>query len=73
LRAGLVEVRLTGEGERSRVEVSYDLTALSADGEASLEAYSAPRFAEMLEKWHALITDFLRSDGARERLAAAIV
>ena len=73
LRAGLVEVRLTGEGERSRVEVSYDLTALSSDGEASLEAYSAPRFAQMLESWHALITDFLRSDGARERLAAAIV
>jgi hypothetical protein len=73
LRAGLVEVRLTGEGERTRVEVRYDLTALSSDGEASLEAYSAPRFAEMLDTWHALITDFLRSDGARERLAAAIV
>ena len=73
LRAGLVEVRLTGEGERSRVEVNYDLTALSSDGEESLEAYSAPRFAEMLETWHALITAFLRSDGARERLAAAIV
>ena len=72
-RAGIVEVRLTGEGERCRVEVSYDLTALSSDGEESLEAYSAARFAEMLETWHALITDFLRSDGARDRLAAAIV
>ena len=72
-RAGLVEVRLTGENERTRVDVSYDLTALSAEGMSSLEAYAAPRFADMLETWHALITAFLRRADARERLAAAIV
>jgi hypothetical protein len=72
-RAGLVEVRLTGENGRTRVDVSYDLTALSAEGVSSLEAYSAPRFADMLETWHALITAFLRRADARERLAAAIV
>ena len=72
-RAGIVEVRLTGEHARTRIDVSYDLTALSAEGERSLEAYSAPCFADMLETWHALITAFLRRADARERLAAAIV
>ena len=72
-RAGLVEVRLTGENGRTRVDVRYDLTALSVEGERSLEAYSAPRFADMLDTWHALITAFLRRADARERLAAAII
>ena len=68
-RAGLVEVRVTGEGDRSRVEVTYDLTALSPEGDEALEAYSAPRFVEMLANWETLIAAFLDSDGARERFA----
>jgi len=73
-RAGTVDVRLTAVSAQStRVGVSYDLTALSPDGERALDAYDAPRFAEMLQSWLALITSFLARDGARERLAAASV
>lgn len=72
-RAGLVEVRLEPTGDRTRVQVTYDLTALSPDGERDLEAYSAPRFAEMLENWQALIAEFLTADGARDRIAGALV
>ena len=68
-RAGLVEVRVSGEGDRTRVDVTYDLTALSPEGEEALEAYSAPRFAEMLANWEKLIAAFLDSAGARGRLA----
>lgn len=72
-RAGLVRVRVEGEGAHSKVEVTYDLTALSPEGEAALDAYSEVRFAEMLETWQRLIADFLAGEDARDRLAAAIV
>ncbi len=72
-RAGLVEVRLREAGETTRVDVTYDLTALSEEGERALDAYAETRFAEMLADWQALIAAFLAREGARERLAAAIV
>ena len=73
-RAGIVDVQLTAEAtERTRVDVSYDLTALSPDGERALDAYDAPRFAQMLESWRTLITSFLAREGARETLATVTV
>lgn len=72
-RAGLVEVRLAVVGDRTRVDVTYDLTALTPDGEQALTAYSGPRFVEMLEQWRELIAAYLRGQGARERLEEAIV
>jgi hypothetical protein len=72
-RAGLVEVRVEGEGQGCSVEVRYDLTALSPEGEIALEAYSKAGFAEMLQTWQRLIAEFLASGDARERLAVTVV
>src|SRR5687768_15099121 len=72
-RAGLVEVRLSLLGERTRVDVSYDLTALSDEGESALDAYAGEAFAEMLATWERLIAAFLETPGARARLAESVV
>ena len=68
-RAGLVEVRVEPDGDGCSVAVSYDLTALSAEGEAALDALSGSRFNDMLETWRGLILDFLAGDDSRSRLA----
>ena len=72
-RAGLVEVVLSEAGDLTRVQVSYDLTALSPEGEAALDAYRGAKFAEMMNQWRALIAAFLSRDGARAQLAALLV
>jgi hypothetical protein len=52
LRAGFVEVRCTSLGaERTRVEVSYTLTALTEAGKASLRAFEPAAFEAMIEGW----------------------
>jgi hypothetical protein len=51
-RTGLVEVRCKAlDGTRSEVEVSYTMTALSAQGEVVLEAFEGERFAAMIDGW----------------------
>lgn len=61
-RAGIVTVEVTAIDAGCQVDVAYDLTALGQDGAASLDAYSAPLFAEMLEHWRALIQARLATD-----------
>ena len=58
-RAGIVNVEVTGVDAGSNVEVAYDLTALTADGEASLQAYSSSNFAHMLDSWKRLVAAML--------------
>jgi hypothetical protein len=48
VQAGTVSVRLTPDGDGSRAEVTYDLTALS--GAARLDAFAA-EFDAMLATW----------------------
>jgi hypothetical protein len=50
--AGTVAVACTAHTEGTTVTVSYDLTALSPNGETRLTAFEAS-YAEMLEHWRA--------------------
>lgn len=59
--AALVEVQLRPSGKGCRVHVSYDLTALSEEGEAALDGYADPQFGEMMEKWRSLVGEMLAS------------
>jgi hypothetical protein len=60
--AGIVEVRLRANGTGSAVAVSYDMTALSLEGEAALAGYRGAAFTDMLAKWQELIETALRSE-----------
>jgi hypothetical protein len=56
LRAGLVEVRCAPlDNGGTQVVVRYTMTALTAAGEASLDAYEGKRFVDMIEGWSAAI------------------
>jgi hypothetical protein len=57
--AALVEVRLHPSGTGSRIDVSYDLTALSEEGEAALDAFADPHFGAMMDKWRSLAAAML--------------
>jgi hypothetical protein len=51
-RTGIVEVRCRALGdERTEVEVSYTLTALSAAGEKVLAGFEGDAFAAMIDGW----------------------
>jgi hypothetical protein len=53
-RTGTVEVVCTAlDDSRTRVEVTYTLTALSPDGERLLEGFEGPAFAAMIDGWAA--------------------
>lgn len=56
LRSGFVEILCTPLGsDATRVKVSYELTALTAPGQASLQAYEPENFARMIESWRSQI------------------
>jgi hypothetical protein len=59
--AAIVEVQLRPCGTGCRIHVSYDLTALSEEGEAALDGYADPQFGEMMDKWRSLVTAMLSS------------
>ena len=59
--AALVDVQLRPSGNGCRVHVSYDLTALSEEGEAALDGYADPQFSEMMENWRSLVGEMLAS------------
>lgn len=51
-RTGTVDVRCTAAGaDRTEVQVSYTLTALTDAGERVLEAFEGDRFATMIDGW----------------------
>ena len=56
---GTVDVSITANGNGgSIVSVAYQLTGLSATGNADLEdSYSESNYAEMMEEWRAMIND----------------
>ncbi|MBA3677177.1 MAG: SRPBCC family protein [Sphingosinicella sp.] len=56
-RAALVSVSLAPDGEGCRVDVGYDITALSPDAASSLDAYSETKFQQMMGDWRDLITN----------------
>lgn len=58
-RAALVEVKLIPDGEGCRIEVGYDITALSPDAAHSLDAYSEDKFQQMMIDWRNGITKAL--------------
>ena len=56
LRSGFVEVCCRAiTPQTTRVDVSYELTALTPAGEASLQAYEAEPFVQMIQEWQRLI------------------
>lgn len=55
IRAGTVRVRLHPDGAGSRVEVAYDLTALSESGAAAVAAMDPAGFAAMMREWESLV------------------
>ena len=56
LRSGFVEVSCEALApQSSRVDVRYEMTALTPAGEASLQAYEAEPFSAMLEQWQRMI------------------
>lgn len=51
-RTGVVEVRCAAlDTGRTRVSVSYTLTALNDAGVQALQAFEGPRFAAMIDGW----------------------
>jgi hypothetical protein len=57
-RAGTVEVTARPDGSGgTRVEVTYDLTALSADGNEMLADFNNDYFAKMMREWERLIRE----------------
>ncbi len=59
-RAALVEVSLSPEGAGCRVDVGYDITALSPEAANSLDAYSEDKFEQMMRDWRGLIMNMDR-------------
>lgn len=56
LRSGFVEVECSAASAGStRVQVSYEMTALTEAGQASLRAYAPENFPRMIEEWRSLI------------------
>ena len=56
-RFGFVEVHCTAEGQSTRVEVGYQFTALSPEGEAYLAELTPSAFTDMIEEWKRLIIE----------------
>jgi len=56
---GTVDVSVEPNGKGGcLVRVTYQLTALSAAGKAKLQdAFSAPKYAEMMDEWRTMIND----------------
>jgi hypothetical protein len=63
--AGTVEVQLHPIGSTCRVEVSYDMTALTDVHSAALAPYVGEAFQAMLTEWQALICASLGKDAVR--------
>lgn len=60
LRTGFVEVACDPvSAEESEVLVTYRLTALNEEGDASLEAFAPEAYARMIEGWKAAIEERL--------------
>jgi hypothetical protein len=56
LRTGFVTVHCRPlDDQHTEVEVGYELTALSPEGEASLDAYAGAAFTAMIDEWATLI------------------
>ena len=56
IRTGAVEVQCRPEGDDATVvRVSYDLVALSEEGERSLQAFEGDAYAAMIESWRSAI------------------
>lgn len=57
-RAGTVEVNARSDGSGgAEIEVTYELTALSEDGNQALAEFDANHFAHMLAEWEQMIRD----------------
>lgn len=63
-RAGIVEVVISPEGDMSRINVSYDMTALPGSGEEALMPYSEENFRGMLDEWRNLIEHSIQASTA---------
>lgn len=64
-RIALVTVRCVGAGpDATEVVVAYEVTALSAAGNLTLEEFTAGAFAAMLEQWQKSIAKTLAHDAA---------
>jgi Polyketide cyclase / dehydrase and lipid transport len=62
VRAGTVRVNLSPDGAGSRVEVSYDMTALGPSGVEAVTKMDRDGFAAMLRDWERLIGEAIRAN-----------
>jgi hypothetical protein len=64
VRAGTVRVRLSPDGTGSRVEVSYDMTALGPLGVEAVTKMDRAGFAAMLHDWERFIADAIAANAS---------
>ena len=64
VRAGTVRVNLNPDGAESRVEVSYDMTALGPNGVEAVTKMDADGFAAMLRDWQRLIGEAIAANAS---------
>lgn len=49
------------EGGRTKAQVTYSYTALSEEGNAFIERFTAEHYGEMMASWEKAINDYLRN------------
>lgn len=62
-RLGTVEVVCHADGDRTRVDVRYELTSLAPAGEAVLAQMTEESYAAMLADWHRKVLAGVESGG----------
>jgi hypothetical protein len=65
LHAADVEIRCSADDDGTAVTVRYRLTALTDEGAAAVEEWTAGWFAEHMETWESLLVDSLGQDRPR--------
>jgi len=66
-KIGVVTVKCTElESERTRVQVTYTYTALSATGEQFVSGFSEVVYEEFIGEWQRLLTNYFESKGQQE-------
>ena len=62
-RAARVEVRCEAEGDATRVHVTYEVTALSEEGNRFVDAFTAEHYRGFIGGWEDDIREHLRRTG----------
>ena len=69
-RAGTVRVRLSADGDGTRIGVAYDINSLGSGGDEAVRSMDEAGFERMLDQWRRLIGDALDRENAARPAAA---